>query len=979
HTGEYAKGYEDGNQWTIGESDARITSGWFWGNSKKTPKSMEQLGEMYFRSVGHNSPLLLNIPPNNQGTVDTDILNRLAEFGSAIKNTFDENLAANATISVDSVYGNDIAFKPSNMLDENDLTYWATAEGTNTAEMIIDLGATKSFDIVSIEEAIQKGQRIKSFKVEVSNNGGEWKTVDEGATIGAKRLSRFKEVKADKVRITMATTDSEILISEVGVYKATRDFEMPNPIPDGMLVVDNTDKDTSDGAGFSYNGWTQETGAQYVNETNMYANPGAEATLTFNGTNAYLIGTFDPNHGTMEVFIDGVSQGIVDTSATTRSVGQVIYATPDLTPGQHTLRLVVKNRAIGIEAAAILANDGKGMLEIEHAAYRMPEESELDVKIKRTGGSTGAVSVILQDNPGSAVQGDYYTTEGIVVEFADGETEKTVTIRTKRDSKVKGDIFFTIELVEPTNGAIVGFNSEAVITIEDLDGFSKEQLQELYDSVSGYIEGTYNEGWEAFATAKAFAQTTLANEDALNYGKAYLQLKAAKDALVPLGSFTEANPYVFPAEVGTTNTLEAEYAALENTGAADETWKLSVSTAAWASNGKFVNCLNQNDIMRIPYKAATAGTYEVTVTYRSGDPNNKLSFTDTAGNIVAQDVIAGSSDASTTKTATFTLVIENAGTGVWTFTGPSSKSPQIDKFDIKLVSATVSTNALEAAIAKAEALTAHLYTEESYAALSTKVEAAKALIADENKTQASVNAAVTEIENAINALVGKPLDDAYLINKSANSGVTIEAVDSQYTGETADKTLDYNNSTHWHSDWSGSDRLPISITYDLGQSYDLANIAYLPRQDGSWNGDIFEFDLYVGDDANNLTFVKHVVMDTTGSVADEKLANRNAFQRVMFEASGRYVKMTVTRSGSDNAAKQNMFTSMAEIRFYEKADAPVVPEVNKDALVAAIDAAKAVDATAWTEESYQVLADALASAETVAANEAATQEEVDAA
>jgi hypothetical protein len=169
--------------------------------------------------------------------------------------------------------------------------------------------------------------------------------------------------------------------------------------------------------------------------------------------------------------------------------------------------------------------------------------------------------------------------------------------------------------------------------------------------------------------------------------------------------------------------------------------------------------------MRIPYKAATAGTYEVTVTYRSGDPNNKLSFTDTAGNIVAQDVTAGSSDASTTKTAKFTLVIENAGTGVWTFTGPSSKSPQIDKFDIKLVSATVSTNDLEAAIAKAEALTAHLYTEESYAALNTKVEAAKALIADENKTQASVNAAVTEIENAINALVGKPLDDALVGRK----------------------------------------------------------------------------------------------------------------------------------------------------------------------------------------------------------------------
>ena len=973
----YTKGYENGNQWTIGESDARITSGWFWGNGKKTPKSMEQLSEMYFRSVGHNSPLLLNIPPNNQGKVDQDILNRLAEFGLAIQNTFDENLAEGATISVDSVYGNDIAFKPSNMIDGDDATYWATAEGTNTAEMIIDLGETKSFDIVSIEEAIQKGQRIKSFTVEVSNNGGEWKQVATGATIGAKRLARFKEVKADKVRITMETTDSEILISEVGVFKATRDFEMPNPIPDGLTVVDNTDKDTSDGAGFSYSGWTQETGAQYVNETNMYANPNAELTLTFSGNQVFLVGTKDPNHGTMEVFIDGVSQGIIDTSATTRSVGQMIYASDVLADGQHTLKLVVKNKAIGIEAAAILDNGGKGMFELEYANYEMPEESEMDVTIKRVGGSNGAVSVLLQDNPGTAVQGDYYTTEGIKVDFADGETSKTVTIRTKRDTKVKGDIFFTIELVEPTGGAIVGFTSEAVVTIKDLDGFTKEQLQELYDTVTGYIEGTYNEGWEAFATAKAFAATVLAEEDAVNYGKAYLQLKAAKEGLVPLGSFTEANPYLFPVELGTTNTLEAEYAALENTGGADEQWKLNVSTGDWASNGKFVNCLNQNDIMRIPYKAETAGTYEVTVTYRSGDPNNKLSFTDTAGNIVAQDVVAGASSPSETKTVKFTLVIENAGTGTWTFTGPSSKSPMLDKFDIKLVSVTVSTNALEAAIAKAESLTAHLYTEDSYAALTAKLDAAKALLADENKTQASVNAAVTEIENAINALVGKPLNDANLINKSANSGVTIEAVDSEYTGETADKTLDYNNSTHWHSDWSGSDKLPISITYDLGASYELADIAFLSRQDGSWNGDIFEFDLYVGDDANNLTLVKHVVMNTTGSGANEVLANRNAFQRVMFEATGRYVKMTVTRSGCDDG-RTNMFTSMAEIRFYEKAEEIVVPEVDKTALEKAINDAEKYEASAYTPESFAALTNAIDKAIDLYGSENLTQEQADA-
>lgn len=75
------------------EADARITSGWFWGTKKNTPKTMDELSNMYFNSVGHNATLLLNVPPNDQGTVDQAILDRVSEFGKNIKETFDENLA----------------------------------------------------------------------------------------------------------------------------------------------------------------------------------------------------------------------------------------------------------------------------------------------------------------------------------------------------------------------------------------------------------------------------------------------------------------------------------------------------------------------------------------------------------------------------------------------------------------------------------------------------------------------------------------------------------------------------------------------------------------------------------------------------------------------------------------------------------------------------------------------------------------------
>ena len=159
-SGGYTKGFPDGNQWTVPEADARITSGWFWGDSKKTPKTMEELSEMYFRSVGHNAPLLLNVPPNNKGKVDDAILRRVTEFGTAINKTFEKNLAKDAEVSATEVRGKDTTYSPQNVLDGKDDTYWTVNDETKSGALLIDLKKDTLFDVVSIEESIEFGQRI---------------------------------------------------------------------------------------------------------------------------------------------------------------------------------------------------------------------------------------------------------------------------------------------------------------------------------------------------------------------------------------------------------------------------------------------------------------------------------------------------------------------------------------------------------------------------------------------------------------------------------------------------------------------------------------------------------------------------------------------------------------------------------------------------------------------------------------------------
>lgn len=489
--GSYTVGYEDGNQWTVPESDARITSGWFWGTTKNTPKSVEDLAGMYFNSVGHNSPLLLNIPPNNQGKVDDAILKRVTEFGQNIKDTFKSNIAAHATVKASEVRGNDVDYSPENVLDGKDDTYWTVNDGTTTGKLVVELGETKTFDVVSIEEAIQFGQRIKAFKVEYSNDGSDWKVFDEGTTIGAKRLSREGAVKADKLRITVTTSKDVPMISEVGVYKATADFESPSSAPEGMQVIDERDE------AFKFSdGWTQENASQYLNGTNAWAKKGASFEMKFTGSKVYLVGTLDSGHGKATVTVDGRSTEI-DTNASKRSVGQIIFTSEDLTDGEHTLKLEVTNndnKAIGIEGAYVINNDGLGMIGVEKADYTMKEDSEMKIKLVRVGGSKGEATVTVAPNPGTAIQDDFDTEGTTTVTFADGETEKEVVVITRRNTKETGDQYFTEELSTKNENLILGFNSKAKITILDQEGQPVEVTTEkLPKEVYGEVTATSEE------------------------------------------------------------------------------------------------------------------------------------------------------------------------------------------------------------------------------------------------------------------------------------------------------------------------------------------------------------------------------------------------------------------------------------------------------------------------------------------------------
>ena len=956
--GSYSVGYENGNKWTVPEADARITSGWFWGTKKNTPKSITDLANMYFNSVGHNAPLLLNVPPNTDGTVDDQILERLAEFGQNINETFDENLAAGADVKIgaSSVRGNDITYKPGNVIDGDDSTYWTVDDQGQSGTLLIDLGSTKSFDVVSIEEAIQFGQSINEYKVEYRNgDDGQWKTMDEGKTIGAKRLVRTGTVKADQIRITVDTnkTDALPIISEVGVYKTSDAFELAGSAPDGMDVIDIEDTNINDGAGFAFSGtWNKESGTNFINGTNRYAYTGSSLTLTFTGSKVYLLGTKDPNHGNATITIDDGTPINIDTSASSRATGQMLFASDDLTDGKHTLKLEITSKAVGIEAAYAINNGGKGMIGLEASEYTMNEDERMNVKIVRVGGTKGTISAKLQPNPGTAIQDDFNTELISNIVMEDGVKEVTAPVETRRNTNATGDRMFSIELTDPSTDLILGFNDKANITIRDTETSFLKELNELIKSVEHKQKGWYISGWEDFEQALAYAIETAntQNVSVTQIKQAINDLNNAVNGLVEREKYTKEDPFIFPKQIGDVSSLEAEFASeIVNDPSNDNGWPCIVTEGSWASNGKFVDAILQGDVVKYNYDVETAGTYHVKAYYRSGSNANKLSWSEENGKIESGEVSAGASSTAETHIAEFDLNVLEAGEGVLVFTGPEGKSPQLDKLEIECIELQVDKTALNEKIKEADSLNEANYTADTWKVLQEALTNAKTIAAKEDASQEEIDNAYNALTNAIDNLKPVVTDVDKIALKIAvdlANAITDEDLDkvipvvaNEFIAARDEANAVYNNAS--------------ATQEEVNNAFDrLASAMHM-------------LDFVKGDKAALEAFINKV----NDLVADQYTpATWEAFAEKLANAKVVLANENAMQEEVDSAYKE-LVTAFLNLRL--KAD--------KSALQAFVDYVSDVDSSKYTETTWKMFEAKLNEANVVLKDENAVQVEVDSA
>ncbi|MFL5786466.1 MAG: alpha-L-fucosidase [Flavisolibacter sp.] len=198
------RGDANGDKWIPAETDVSIRPGWFYHPEEDSKvKTGKQLVDLYYKSVGRNSLLLLNVPPNKKGLLSDEDVKQIHEFRSILNETFKTNLAKG---------------KIKKELTDNDLSTYNIVQVNDP--VTFDFGKEKEIDRAMFQENISNGQNIAEAKLEYLD-GDKWQEIARFTTVGYKRLLRFPLIKTTRMRLTIRNSKNPAQLAEVGFYRSS--------------------------------------------------------------------------------------------------------------------------------------------------------------------------------------------------------------------------------------------------------------------------------------------------------------------------------------------------------------------------------------------------------------------------------------------------------------------------------------------------------------------------------------------------------------------------------------------------------------------------------------------------------------------------------------------------------------------------------------------------------------------------------------
>jgi alpha-L-fucosidase len=203
-------------RWRPAEADTPLRKDhWFWHpNDEKSLKSVAELLDTYEKTVGRGAQLMLGLAPDDRGLLPDSDVQRLAEFGAAVRSIYgsDKNLARHASQATGSM-----ATGYAAMLDGDSDTFWSAPNDSRSATIELTFAAPITFDRALTMEWLADGQQIEKYAIEAFIKG-KWTTLYDGTPIGHKKIDKFARTTADRVRLVIISAAAAPRIREFQLF-----------------------------------------------------------------------------------------------------------------------------------------------------------------------------------------------------------------------------------------------------------------------------------------------------------------------------------------------------------------------------------------------------------------------------------------------------------------------------------------------------------------------------------------------------------------------------------------------------------------------------------------------------------------------------------------------------------------------------------------------------------------------------------------
>lgn len=184
------EGDVNGKFWVPAMADAPLRGyngrhEWFWEPGDEAHIfPLENLMDMYYKSVGRNATLIMGLAPDPDGLLPEADVYRLKEWGDELKRRFSNPLAI-----------------------------------TRGKGNVLELNFKESLAVnhVIIQEDIAKGERIRKYRIE-GYSEGRWITLATGKSIGNKRIEKFDTEKLSRIRIKIIDSDGLAQIKNMSAH-----------------------------------------------------------------------------------------------------------------------------------------------------------------------------------------------------------------------------------------------------------------------------------------------------------------------------------------------------------------------------------------------------------------------------------------------------------------------------------------------------------------------------------------------------------------------------------------------------------------------------------------------------------------------------------------------------------------------------------------------------------------------------------------